>query len=126
MIHALPAPTLQCNPTHQEHFMKTIISLCLITAASVVSAQGYSQSADFSSGLSKALTTSIHSLGVRTGSNPSSTYVRPYLTQEGTVVQGYHRTAPDNSILNNFSTVGNVNPYTGAVGTRKACTAPGC
>jgi hypothetical protein len=126
MIHALPATTLQCNPTHQEHFMKTIVSLCLITAASVVSAQGYSQAAQLSIGSSKASTTSIHSLGVGTGSNPSSTYVRPYLTQEGNVVQGYQRTTPDNSILNNFSTLGNVNPYTGAIGTRKACTAPGC
>lgn len=34
-----------------------------------------------------------------------------------TYVQPYHRTAPDNNIFNNYSTQGNINPYTGQPGT---------
>lgn len=43
-------------------------------------------------------------------------YVRPYYRSDGTYVQGHYRTAPDNSRWNNYSTKGNVNPYTGERG----------
>ncbi len=49
----------------------------------------------------------------------SPVYVRPYLRSNGTYVQGHYRTAPDNTINNNWSTYPNVNPYTGRVGTRQ-------
>ena len=45
------------------------------------------------------------------------TYVQGYTRRDGTYVQGYHRTAPDNNVYNNYSTRGNVNPYTGQAGT---------
>lgn len=45
------------------------------------------------------------------------TYVNGYYRSDGTYVQGYHRTTPDNTVNNNYSTSGNVNPYTGASGT---------
>ena len=45
------------------------------------------------------------------------TYVRGYTRSDGTVVQPYYRTAPDNTINNNYSTYPNVNPYTGREGT---------
>ena len=45
------------------------------------------------------------------------TTVQGYTRQDGTYVQPYHRTAPDNSRFNNYSTQGNVNPYTGQMGT---------
>ncbi len=44
------------------------------------------------------------------------TYVQGYTRSNGTYVQGYHRTAPDNNVYNNYSTRGNVNPYTGQQG----------
>ncbi len=45
-----------------------------------------------------------------------STYVKPHVTKNGTYVEGHYRTAPDSSRLNNYSTQGNVNPYTGKAG----------
>lgn len=48
--------------------------------------------------------------------NAGDTYVRGYQRQDGTYVQGYHRTTPDNTVNNNYGTQGNVNPYTGASG----------
>lgn len=44
-------------------------------------------------------------------------YVNSYYRKDGTYVQGYHRTSPDNDVYNNYSTKGNVNPYTGKEGT---------
>lgn len=45
-------------------------------------------------------------------------YVDGYYRADGTYVQGHFRTNPDDSFWNNYSSYGNVNPYTGAVGTR--------
>jgi hypothetical protein len=46
-------------------------------------------------------------------------YVNGYFRKNGTYVQGHYRTNPDNSFYNNWSTKGNVNPYTGRVGTKR-------
>lgn len=45
------------------------------------------------------------------------TYVQGYYRQNGTYVQPHHRSAPDGNVHNNWSTKGNVNPYTGQMGT---------
>jgi hypothetical protein len=45
-------------------------------------------------------------------SNPNSVYVQPD--------SGYHRSAPNHTDADNWSTRGSVNPYTGAVGTKDA------
>lgn len=45
------------------------------------------------------------------------THVRSTTRQDGTHVQDHYRTAPDNTRANNYSTLGNVNPYTGRPGT---------
>jgi len=58
-----------------------------------------------------------------TGSKSSSTYVHGYMRKNGTYVEGYRRSTPDHSFENNWSTKGNVNPYTGKIGTR--VTPPG-
>ena len=54
---------------------------------------------------------------------PSATtravYVRGYFRKNGTYVAGYWRTAPDGNFNNNWSTQGNVNPFTGRVGTKR-------
>ncbi|WP_185244947.1 hypothetical protein [Citrifermentans bremense] len=44
-------------------------------------------------------------------------YVRGYTRQDGTYVNGYTRSSPDNSYNNNYSVRGNTNPYTGREGT---------
>lgn len=44
-------------------------------------------------------------------------YVQPHIRNDGTVVQGYHRTSPDSNPFNNYGTQGNTNPYTAQTGT---------
>jgi hypothetical protein len=46
------------------------------------------------------------------------TYVHGYTRRDGTYVQPHYRSAPDGDRSNNWSTRGNVNPYTGQMGTR--------
>jgi hypothetical protein len=46
-----------------------------------------------------------------------SSRVRPHVRKDGTFVQPHRRTNPDSSKFNNFSTKGNVNPFTGKEGT---------
>lgn len=48
----------------------------------------------------------------------SDVYVRGYTKKDGTYVQPHHRTSPDNTRNNNYSTYGNTNPYTGQQGTK--------
>ena len=55
-----------------------------------------------------------------TGSKSASTSVRGYTTRRGTRVNSYHRTTPDGTQTNNYSTRGNVNRYTGKAGTKTA------
>jgi hypothetical protein len=50
----------------------------------------------------------------------TSTYVSGYTNSHGTYVQGYYRTTPNYTRNDNYSTIGNVNPYTGAYGTKPA------
>lgn len=44
--------------------------------------------------------------------------VSGYYRSNGTYVEPSHRSAPDSSRLNNWSTRGNTNPYTGQEGTK--------
>jgi hypothetical protein len=44
--------------------------------------------------------------------------VRGYTRRDGTYVAPHYRSNPDGNFWNNWSTKGNVNPYTGAPGTR--------
>ena len=52
-----------------------------------------------------------------------SVSVRGYVTKNGTYVAPHYRSAPDGNFYNNWSTKGNVNPYTGEAGT--LVTPPG-
>ena len=45
------------------------------------------------------------------------TYVHGYTRPNGTYVQPYHRTEANDNPYDNYSTKGNVNPYTGKEGT---------
>ena len=42
--------------------------------------------------------------------------VRGYLRKDGSYVEPHHRTTPNETKLDNYSTQGNVNPYTGKAG----------
>ena len=46
-------------------------------------------------------------------------HVRGYYRSNGTYVQPHYRSNPDGNFYNNWSTYPNVNPYTGATGTRQ-------
>ena len=45
-------------------------------------------------------------------------YVSGYTRSNGTYVQGHMRSDADSSFGNNYSTKGNINPYTGQAGTK--------
>lgn len=73
--------------------MKLVLALLAIVAASAAEARGG-------------------------GSRGGSTYVAPHFNSRGTFTNGHYRTSPNSTQLDNWSTKGNVNPYTGQVGTR--------
>ncbi|MCX7835691.1 MAG: hypothetical protein N2450_06430 [bacterium] len=45
-------------------------------------------------------------------------YVRSYIRSNGTFVNQHYRSFPDGNFYNNWSTKGNINPYTGSWGTQ--------
>lgn len=47
----------------------------------------------------------------------AATYVRGYTRRDGTYVSGHYRSTPNYTRLDNYSTKGNYNPYTGKAGT---------
>lgn len=49
-------------------------------------------------------------------------HVHGYVKKDGTYVKPYHRSNPNNSKYDNYSTKGNYNPYTGKKGTK----SPNC
>jgi endonuclease YncB( thermonuclease family) len=53
-----------------------------------------------------------------TSNNGAAVDVRGYFRKDGTYVAPHKRTAPDASFDDNWTTVGNVNPYTGKPGTK--------
>ena len=60
-----------------------------------------------------------HGGGRGTGSSSHSHAVRGYTRKNGTHVAAHRQTNSDHTQLNNYSTKGNVNPYTGRVGTKQ-------
>ena len=52
------------------------------------------------------------------GHSSSTVHVSGHTTKTGTYVPAHYRTSPDHTKLNNWSTKGNVNPYTGKAGTK--------
>ncbi len=63
------------------------------------------------------------SIGFAKGSG-GSVHVKGYTRKDGTYVAPHYRSAPDGTKSNNWSTKGNVNPYTGKAGTKSADTPP--
>ncbi|MGO8969005.1 MAG: hypothetical protein ACLQDQ_05475 [Myxococcaceae bacterium] len=50
--------------------------------------------------------------------NPNTVQVRGYEKKDGTYVAPHTQTAPNATKADNYSTKGNVNPYTGKKGTK--------
>lgn len=51
-----------------------------------------------------------------------ASYTKGYFKSNGTYVHGYHKTSPNHTKLDNYSTKGNFNPYTGKTGTVNSYT----
>lgn len=51
-----------------------------------------------------------------TGVAQADVYVNGYYRNDGTYVQGHYRSSPNSNVYDNYSTQGNVNPYTGVHG----------
>lgn len=49
----------------------------------------------------------------------AQTYVKPHVRKDGTYVEGHYRSAPNKTDLDNYSTRGNTNPFTGETGTQR-------
>jgi hypothetical protein len=64
-----------------------------------------------------AIALSVAITGIYAHSAAAQDSVNGYTRQDGTTVQPYERTAPDDTQTDNYSYQGNVNPYTGRVGT---------
>lgn len=58
----------------------------------------------------------IAGIAMFAGAASAQVYVRPHVTKDGTYVEGYQRTAPNSTKIDNYSSQGNVNPYTGQSG----------
>jgi len=43
-------------------------------------------------------------------------YIDSYTRKDGTFIKGYYRSLPDKNKLNNWSTKGNINPFSGKKG----------
>lgn len=68
--------------------------------------------------LSLVLLTALASAAV------AQVHVNGYFRRDGTYVAPHYRSAPDGNPSNNWSTRGNVNPYTGQGGTVSSPPAP--
>ena len=73
--------------------------------------------------MKKLLTLIAACLTIGTAS-AQSVYVSPYFKSNGTYVGGHHRSKADSNFYNNYSTKGNINPFTGSRGTRISPYSP--
>ena len=81
----------------------------------------------FCTGAAQAKGYHYHAPKLSTYHTPKTTYsvpVRGYIKRDGTYVMPSHRTSPNATRLDNWSTKGNVNPYTGKVGTKDPYAPP--
>lgn len=67
--------------------------------------------------LSKRIFAALFGLGLLTTAYADDR-VGGHFRNDGTYVQPYTRSSPNNTNRDNYSTYGNVNPYTGSQGTR--------
>lgn len=56
------------------------------------------------------------SLSMLSGAVLADQYVNPHVRKDGTYVEGHFRSSPNETRIDNYSTQGNTNPYTGQKG----------
>ena len=66
----------------------------------------------------------ITALAMSAGAGAADHSTRGYVRSNGTYVQPHMQTNPNSTRLDNYSTRGNVNPYTGQAGTVSPFYAP--
>lgn len=76
------------------------------------------QKITFKSEIMKNLIITLVFILISSFSFSQSVWVNGYTKSNGTYVQGHYRTAPNNTVNDNYSTKGNINPYTGKKGTK--------
>lgn len=54
----------------------------------------------------------------------AQTYVRPHVRADGTFVQGHMRSSPNSTKIDNWSSTGQTNPFTGSQGTSNPYNPP--
>ena len=92
-----------------------VIALVLLSAAPfAVAAQSAYESSSYGSAYSQPRTSST-GYG---GAYSQPVHVNSYTRSDGTYVEPHYRTSADDTRSNNYSTKGNVNPYTGRAGTK--------
>ena len=93
--------------------MRRTFALIVLLCSFVFPASAFSQSHHSSGAHSSKSHTSK-----KTGSTKDKkVHVRGYTRKDGTYVAPYHRTSPDYRLDNNYGSRGNMNPYTGQMGT---------
>ncbi|MCF4166360.1 hypothetical protein L2U69_11955 [Zavarzinia compransoris] len=65
-------------------------------------------------------------LGLAAAPAMADQWVNGYFRNDGTYVQGHHRSSPNGNPYDNYSTQGNVNPYTGKPGTHSPYRGSNC
>jgi len=60
----------------------------------------------------------LAALALATDASAADQHVRGYVKKDGTYVAPHYRTTPNVTTSDNYSTRGNVNPYTGEPGTK--------
>ena len=102
---------------------KILLSFLTFMAISVAS---FSQSFynPYSTPRSSRSSSSSNLYSVPTQTNPNIKYQEGYQRSNGTYVQGHYKTESNTTNLDNFSTQGNINPYTLQSGTRAQDYSP--
>jgi len=90
--------------------MRKVLLLAAVAAAVALSGNAYARGSSYGGHSSYK---SSYSSGSRSDHNVSG-----YTRSNGTYVKPSHSTNPDATRNNNYSTKGNVNPYTGKDGTK--------
>ena len=93
--------------------IRTIVFGVLLTLFTSAAARGAGSHASHSASHSSSHTAAGHA-----NRSHSSVAVHGYTKRNGTYVAPHYRSAPDHSKANNWSSRGNVNPYTGKAGTK--------
>jgi hypothetical protein len=97
-------------PLSRDTPMRTLIGLFVAALIAYAPIQGFARGGGHSSSGSGQLSGSGYV-------NPSSHYTHGYYRHDGTYVHGYHATNPNSTGTDNYSTRGNVNPWTGQPGS---------